>query len=65
MHTEWLEDIRESVWAPISCENEMILTVDALLHYWKRSCWIIDMWGQADTNTINLREISFIWMEMD
>ncbi len=58
VHTEWLEVIRESVWARISCENEMIPTVDALLHHWKRSCWIIDMWGQADTNTINLREIS-------
>ena len=62
MHTEWLEDIREAVWARINCENNMIPSVDALWRHWKRTCWIIEMWSQADQNTIHLREItSYGW----
>ncbi len=55
VHTEWLEDIRESVWARINFENEMLPSVDALLRHWKRTCWIVDMWGQADKNIMRSR----------
>ena len=64
VHTEWLEDIRESVWDRISYENEMPLSIDALFRHWKRACWITDLWGQADKNVMILEELtSYGWKQ--
>lgn len=35
----------------------MIPSLDALWCHWKRSCWVIDMWGQADQNVMELQDI--------
>ncbi len=61
-HIQWLEDIRETAWAHVTNENETVPSVDVLLRHWKRSCWIVDMWKQADLNTIHLRDLaSYGW----
>ena len=35
----------------------MVPSSGALLRHWKRSCWIIDMWQQADKNQMMLRSL--------
>ena len=35
----------------------MVPSSGALLRHWKRSCWIIDMWQQADKNQMTLRSL--------
>ena len=30
----------------------MIPNTDSLYHHWKRVCWVLDMWHQADLNTM-------------
>ena len=49
-HALWLESIRTT----ISFEDEMIPSVDALKRHWLRSCWILDMWSQAQHNNMTL-----------
>ena len=34
----------------VSNVNDMIPSDDALWRHWNRSCWVIDMWKQADKN---------------
>jgi len=58
VHSEWLEDIRQAVLDRINMENDMVPSVDALWRHWKRSCWVADMWGQADQNTMNVKDVS-------
>ena len=52
-HTEWLHNIRQTMWDRIHFENEMVPSTDALHRHWKRSCWVLDVWSQADKNTLN------------
>ena len=35
----------------------MLPSDDALLYHWKRTCWIANMWKQADYNIINVDEM--------
>ena len=49
-HSAWLENIRQTIWSRITYENEMIPTDNALLFHWKRSCWVLHMWRQANKN---------------
>ena len=35
----------------------MVPSSGALLRHWKRSCWIMDMWHQADKNQISLQPL--------
>ena len=66
VHIEWLKDIRESIWVRIDFENEMLPSVDALLRHWKRTCWVIDLWKQADRNVMCLSDvIYFLWVEAE
>ena len=61
-HSDWLEEIRQSMWARISFEDEMIPSTEALWQHWKRSCWVIDMWSQADQNTMTVASLTdFGW----
>ena len=65
-HTNWLEDIRQNVWDRITFESEMIPSTEALWRHWQRSCWVIDMWRQADRNTMQVANInSYGWKVVD
>ena len=57
-HSAWLNDIRQNIWDRITFENEIIPSTDALWRHWKRSCWIIDMWRQADKNNMVLQPLN-------
>ena len=41
------------MWDRVQFENEMVPSTDALHRHWKRSCWVLDVWSQADKNTLN------------
>ena len=57
IHFEWLKSIRTTIWERVKFENEMLPSDDALLYHWKRTCWIANMWKQADYNIINVDEM--------
>ena len=61
-HTAWLEDIRQNIWDRITIETQMVPSTEALWRHWKRSCWVMDMWRQADKNTMQVATITnFGW----
>ena len=61
-HTDWLEDIRQNIWDRVKYENDMIPSNDALYLHWQRSCWVINMWQQADHNSMALQPMtSYGW----
>ncbi len=40
----------------------MLPNTDALYRHWKRTCWVLDMWGQANQNNMVLQPLSeFGW----
>ena len=53
-HSAWFTDIHQNIRGRITLENQMIPSTDALWRHWKRSCWIINMWRQADKNNMVL-----------
>ncbi len=57
-HRDWLQDIRHSIWDRIKFENEMIPSTEALYLHWQRSCWVLQMWRQANQNNLSLTPIS-------
>lgn len=57
-HTAWLEDIRQNIWARVSFESDMIPSDDALWRHWKRSCWVVDLWKQADKNCMIIKPVT-------
>ena len=65
-HLKWLDNIRKTIWYRIKFENEMIVSDDALMLHWKRSCWILNMWHQADKSKMNLNPMtSYSWKVQD
>ena len=56
-HEQWIEDIRTKVGERCQFENQMVSSTDALYRHWKRSCWVIDMWRQADHTEITLQPL--------
>ena len=61
-HSVWLEDIRQNIWHRIKYENEQIPSDESLWLHWKRSCWVSNMWEQADKNVMDIGEVSdFGW----
>ena len=61
-HTQWIDSIRDNIWSRTKFENQMIPSTDALYLHWKRTCWIMHMWNQADKNTITLIDMEqFGW----
>ena len=47
-------------------ENEMIPNTDALYRHWKRACWVLDFWKQADRNTMSPKPLSeYGWKVQD
>ena len=57
-HTEWIDDVHQNIPGRITFDNDMLPTTDALLLYWKRSCWVLHMWAQADRNTMALKPLT-------
>lgn len=53
-HKKWLDDIRHNIWDRVQFENDMVPTTDALYRHWKRTCWVLDMWRQADKNQLTV-----------
>ncbi len=54
-HRQWLDYIRQTIWDRISTENDTIPpSFEALQYHWLRSCWVIHMWHQAESNAIIL-----------
>ena len=51
-HSAWLEQMRERIWSRIKYEEEMIPSDEALIRHWKRSCWVMTVWKQANSNSI-------------
>ena len=45
-------------WDRIEFENEMIPNTESLSRHWKRVCWVIDMWRQADQQHIKPKPIT-------
>ena len=44
----------------------MVPSTEGLWRHWSRSCWVIDMWRQADRNTMEVAEItSYGWNVID
>ena len=56
-HFKWLENIRNSIWDRTEFEKNMIPSTDALYRHWLRSCWVIDMWRQANNAEIILKPV--------
>ena len=57
LHIEWLDDIQNSIYDRTQFENNMIPSIEALYRHWKRACWVIDMWRQAENNQIALKPL--------
>ena len=57
-HSTWLDDIRHSIWDRVTFENEMVPSDEALFLHWKRSCWVLDMWRQADQNIMTVKPVT-------
>jgi hypothetical protein len=57
-HLNWLNDIRQTIWPRTKFEDEMMPSNDALYFHWKRTCWVRDMWKQADANEMEVKALS-------
>ena len=65
-HSAWLEDIRLNIWDRIKFENNMIPSDDSLHLHSMRTCWILHMWRQANSNTMNLKPMTeYGWVVED
>ena len=65
-HYPLLQNIRQCIWDRIQFENEMIPNNDVLHRHWKRVCWVLDLWAQADRNTIIPKPLSnYGWKVQD
>ena len=63
-HQEWIDDVRQKTWDRSTHEAEIAPSTDALWRHWKRSCWVIDMWKQADCQSMLLSPLtSYGWHE--
>ena len=52
-----IEDIRTKVGERCQFENQMVSSTDALYRHWKRSCWVNNVWRQADHTEITLQPL--------
>ena len=48
-HIAWLDTLRERIWSRITYEEEIIPSEGALVRHWKRSCWVLSVWMQANS----------------
>ena len=41
-------------------------STEALMRHWKRTCWVVHMWNQADHPSLNLNPMTeYGWVETD
>ena len=45
---QWLCTIRGGVWQRADVEDDCVPSESALLLHWKRACWVIKLWRQAE-----------------
>lgn len=65
-HSAWLDEIRERIWSRITYEEEMTPSYDVLFKHWKRSCWVLSVWGQAHMNNITYPTLQdYGWKQPD
>ena len=57
-HKQWINDIRQNIADRTTFDTNMVPSTDALYLHWKRACWVLSMWGQADRNTMVLEPIT-------
>ena len=57
-HIHWIDDIRQNIADKTTFDTSMVPSTDALYFHWKRTCLVLDMWGQADRNTMVLNPIT-------
>ena len=55
-HTKWLE--WQTMWERTQFEDDMMPSDDALHLHWKRVCWVVDMWRQANTHNLCLQPMT-------
>ena len=53
-----IEDIRKNIADRATFDSNMLPTTEALHFHWKRSCWVLNMWGQADHNVMRLGNVT-------
>lgn len=56
-HSQWLDHIRQGIWDRISLESESIPSFSALQLHWRRSCWVLHMWQQALSHSMELASL--------
>ena len=62
-HKIWLDEIRETTGDRSQFENEIVPSFDALYRHWRRTCWVLDMWGQANLQQMTLQPLTnFGWI---
>ena len=49
-HKKFIQIIREEVWSRIEFEDELPPSFEALQRHWLRTCWVSNMWSQANKN---------------
>ena len=49
-HSTLLQFMRETIWSRIKYEEDMIPSDGARQRHWKRSCWVLRVWRQANSS---------------
>ncbi len=57
-HHRWMDDIRETIWFRTQFENEIMPSNESLQLHWKRSCWVLNLWEQAEEHDMQPQPIS-------
>ena len=59
-HIHWIDDtcIHQNIADRITFVTSMVPSNDALYFHWKRTCWVLGMWEQADRKTMVLKPIT-------
>ena len=48
-HSAWLGVMRQKIWNRIKYEEEICTQLE---RHWQRSCWVLSVWKQANSNNI-------------
>ena len=57
-HQQWLYTIRDGVWQRADVKDDCVPSESALLLHWKRACWVIELWRQAECRRIESRPLN-------
>lgn len=56
-HMHFLDLIRDTIWAKVPFEDEMPPLLGALNLHWARSSWVLNLWSQADKQTVVVKDV--------